>query len=502
MNDTTPPDLKQLATHLATIQDVALRTHETLERTAMPPILELEASLVGAGRTLDLETRARVEWALLLFSTPRYEVQSDFQTELGKHIHDAETALIMRQLRSRAPRLWSYRRSYDRGFAHTMAGPQKHHEIALDGFVYVDGTFESADHLYALGWTLSYHDRIFLICADVVSQAQAFSVETVRPFPLQLDDDDFWDECFHGIFDVLYPSRAAAGLVPRRASLPLPDSPELRYGCLQRILIRALSPAVVRRSPSLHEIVATGSPQEILAAVDSLIQVDTASAPLDEQGRDVLRRRLLQAVGCDETAQMPCAHDAILAADPVALLCLPGDLPLFREIAPRDSIRHALLYDERHGSHEAHDAFAVYQRERRFLASFPCLDVACEEHAARLGLPADVLHRIFDPALFETVLPIVPQGDVLRQLQSKFGFYSPDPPVFKDALDAVASRSLSRTGNMSAILQWIFTCCERWRYCRSQIDPDTASTQRSVNQSNQKLLHRGLSRLADMFKKN
>ena len=56
------------------------------------------------------------------------------------------------------------------------------------------------------------------------------------------------------------------------------------------------------------------------------------------------------------------------------------------------------------------------------------------------------------------------------------------------------------SGNMSQIAQWIYKVCDRWRYCKSEIELVTSGMQRRVNKTTQTLLHKGLSQLADIFR--
>ena len=75
-----------------------------------------------------------------------------------------------------------------------------------------------------------------------------------------------------------------------------------------------------------------------------------------------------------------------------------------------------------------------------------------------------------------------------------------ESPKFGEALDICMSRQFSRTGNMSQIAQWIYKVCDRWRYCKSEIELVTSGMQRRVNKTTQTLLHKGLSQLADIFR--
>lgn len=485
---------------LGDIQSAALSAHESMEGGGHVPLRDFESGILGPKRRSYPEDLAFVFWSFLLFTHARFALQSQFQNEVSKLLPNAETALVARQLRSRAPRIWSYRRTYDKGFAHTVAGPLKTNEIALRNCIFVDGKVPEDEHLYVFGWTLPFRDKIYLICADHLTREQAYKAEGIHPFPLQSDDDDFWEESFLSIIEAIYPVRSCVETEPNIVSKRTDYAPERRFAKLQRLLVSELSMNVVRKNPPLPEFVAVSSSDEIVSHVEQLVKEVEKSDP--EAGR-VLCRRVLSAVGCDGSGLMPHARSAIVSADPLALLGLPDDSPIFSTHSCRDSIRLALQTEAQTGDHAVADAFKIYRRERRWLAAFPCFDFNCEEHAARFGIPCDSLRRIFDERLFSARLPIVPRGDALRQLQNRFGFYLADaePPMFSDVLEAFCSRHFVRGGNMTSIVQWIFSCGERYRYCLSQITPDTALNARTISRSNCALLQNGLSRLADMFAK-
>lgn len=492
--------LEKLSEIFNTIRDTALEVHEHFEHEGNNPFIEFEQCVLGNGRRFDDETRASSVWSMLLFTQPRLVSQKKFQTAVSAKLPNAEASLIVRHLMCTPPRAWSFRHSYQRGFAHTLAGPNAHSEISVDGCLSTWGTVQEDDHLYVIGWTLPFEDNIFLICANEINQQQVYQVEKIRPFPLQLSEDDFWEENMLELMQELY------ALLPQMAVSNQPElertdySPERRFDRLGRIISNTLSSNVVRAASSLQTVVASSSPMEILASVDSLVS-SAVHLTKEQHFLQELRLRTLEAVGCDSDGNMPHAHVSFLTSDPIALLLLPESLEMFKEISPRDSIRMALAYDEKHGSDYAISAFKIYQRERRWLAAFPCFDFSCEDHASRFGIPVEAIETIFSPELFKAKLPIIPQGEVLRQLQNKYGFYQPNTPnpSFRMVIDAINSRAFQRAGNMAAIVQWIMSCCERWRYCLCEIEPDTST--RTINQSNQQLLQKGLKGLSAMFKK-
>lgn len=478
------------------IQDCAFVLHESLEKRGEIPLLDLEHSFLPDNRRFDHDVRSALLWFLLLYLQPRIESQKSFQTTLLSKLPTAESSLIVRQLMCRPPRAWSYRRSYQRGFAHTIAGPEAHHEISLDGCIHASGVVENAEHLYAFGWTISFEEQIFLITACPLTQEQTYQIEKIRPFPLPLNDDDFWEESLLDMICSLFTPEPMIRLSAPIHAVPTQYSPEQRFARLSRIMLSTLGHHVVRETGTLQVIVATESSDVILAEVDNLVSAHLGNHR-DPELAAYLKRRILEAVGCDLEGNMPHAHVSLLTADPIALLLLPSTHPIFEKLGARDSIRQALLLDD----DDVKRAFDVYQRERRWLAAFPCFDFTIEEHAAKFGIPMDALQAVFDPEVFTAHLPIAPQGDVLKQLQNKFGFYLPDaaPPEFQQVLEAFASRTFQRTGNMSACVQWLMSCCDRWRYCLCEIEPENA--QRTVNKSNRDLLQKGLRGLSSMFRK-
>ena len=487
---------QKLSKLLENIQDASFLAHESIEREGLVPIIDFERSYVES-RQFEHWTHADIFWNLLIFTQPRTELQQQFQNLVATRLASSETSFILHQVLCRPPRVWSYRLSYRRGFAHTVAGPQKHNEISIDCCISASGEPVTDEHLYALGWTLSFEDKIYLICAAAISQENAFAIENVRPFPLQFEDDDFWEENLGTILSILAPTQQPSVAFTTANIRRTNHNPEYRFEKVRALIRSALSPII--DGCAIQEFVASASPEQILQKIDTLI--GRLSFSPEKLSSEMLKRRLLQAIGCDETGQMPCAHRSMLINDPVAILLLPHDHPLFDTIHPRDPIRAALAVESYND--EVERAFAVYQRERRWLSAFPCFDLTIENHAAIWGIPVDALHHIFAPELFTAHLPIPPKGDVLKQLQNKFALYLPEQPLpdFQTVLDALNNRAFVRTGCMSHIAQWILACCSRYRYCLSEIEPDVTSTQRSINADNQKLLKKGLQNLADMFKK-
>ncbi len=496
-------DIQKLSQLLQEIQDIACATHEAIEKTGLCPLRDFETGLAGNHRAYDAETRLTVLWQLLVYTSPRFELQARFQYEMSKNTPNSDVALIVRQIRSSAPRIVSYRKSYDKGFAHTDFGPTKHNEMAADGCLFADGRIAGDAHIYAIGWMLSFNDKIFLICADEISREEAFSAETAEPFPKHSDDDEFWSELFMPIIGTVYQSRRHATLSNRVASLRTAHAPEAEYARFQALMSEQIAPQS-RAAETINAFVAEHSAEEIADYAQRLAARRAwADAKDRSQAINRLAVRILRAVGCDETGNMPHAHRAVLAGDPAGLLLLPDDLPSRSRFSPRDTIKQALDAGEKMGETAAKDAFEVYMRERRWLASFPCVDLSAEDHAMKFGIPYDGIRRIFSPELMTYRAPIAPQGDVLKQFQTKFGDYMPESeefPTFEDALSKCMSRQFSRTGNMSQIAQWIYKVCDRWRYCKSQIEMSASGPRRSVNKATQSLLHKGLSQLADMFK--
>lgn len=498
MNKQDP--LKRLSEIFNIIRDTALEVHEKLEHEGCSPIIDFEQAILGNNRRFDDSVRASTLWSMLLFTQPRLASQKKFQNAVSAKIPNAEAALIIRHLMCSAPRAWSFRHSYQRGFAHTVAGPNAHSEITVDGCLSSWGTIQDEDHLYLIGWMLTFEDNIYLIHANELTLQQVYQIEKIKPFPLQLSEDDFWEENMIDIMQDLYDPQPILAIGTPTAPEYTEYSPERRFEKLARIMTSTLTANTVRASSSLQTVVATKSPCEIIAAVDTIVTSHVTS-PKEQHLIPVLRNRTLEAIGCDTSGNMPHAHISLLTSDPVALLLLPDSLDMFKEIGPRDSIRQALIYDEKHGTSDATNAFEIYQRERRWLAAFPCFDMTIEEHAARFGIPVEALENIFSPDLFKAKLPITPQGEALKQLQNKYGFFQPDTqnPSFRMLIDAINSKSFMKSGNMASIVQWIFNCCDRWRYCLCEIEPDKST--RTINQSNQKLLQKGLKGLSAMFKK-
>lgn len=488
--------LKKLSTILQTIQDTSLEAHQRLELKGMIPLYQFEHIILG-NRQFDNDVRARILWHFMIFSRARTVSQQELQNAVGSRLPDHETSFVMRQLLCASPRVWSFRRSYEKSFAHTISGPGRHKEISVCACLSVTGDIDTREHLYAYGWTLSFGEEIYLIFMDALSTQQVQQIEQYRPFPLQLNDNDFWEENEINILKILYPMQFPCSILMFSNPEKTTYMPDAVYQKLQKILISSLS-GNVAFMPTLPEIAATHDAKGILEIIQDLVN----RQHLLTQNAEKLKTRLLEAIGCDTDGNMPKAHDSLLMADPIALLLLPNDHPVFEVLHERDSIRLALRYEEEHGGSDITDAFKRYRRERRWLAAFPCFDFSIESHAAQFGIPMHSLERIFDSKLFSSSLPIVPQGDVLRQLQNRYGFYQQDsdPPKFSIVLDTINSRGFNRSLNMAAIAQWIVSYCDRYRYCLCKIEPE-AVVQRSIDKSNQKLLNKGLQDLAKMFKK-
>lgn len=497
-----PDSLQKLSDILSAVRDAALELHEAFEKRGESPLSDFERFILPSNRRFSDEHRAFMLWHILLFSQPRIQSQKAFQHAVSTTFPNADASIVVRQLQCCAPRAWSFRHSYQRSFAHTLAGPNSHSEISIEASLCADGDILELEHLYAYGWTITFEDKIYLISACQLTQEQVYAIEYFRPFPLQLGEDDFWEEACIPLMRMICEQHQVVANAPSDSPVLTDYAPEKRYERLQRILRSTLASNIVLSSGALHTKVACQSPEDILNAVQTLVEANLNTrepTPL----RDELRHRLLEAVGCDDSGNMPAAHDSLLSADPVGLLLLPPDLHMFTEISPRDSIRTALLYEEKHHLSDATEAFKIYRRERRWLAAFPCFDFSCEPHAASFGIPAEAIAEIFSPKLFDAQLPITPQGDVLRQLQNKLGLYKQDGefPRFRTVLEAVSSRTFQRNNNMANIAQWLIQCCTRWRYCLCEISPETVPKQRVISQSNQQLLQRGLKNLSDMFRK-
>lgn len=486
-----------LIQRLRVIQDTALETHEAFERKGNCPLLHFERKLVGPYHRLENDVRLTMLWQLLLMTRARIASQLAFQEAFLRALPSADYSFIVRQLSCRPPRVWSFRRSYQRAFAHTVAGPERHKEISIDACLMSDGAEVTQDHLFAMAWTLSFEDKNYLICAASLTREQFYAVENIRPYPLHVDDDEYWDECFLNIIADCYPTTTALKLEQVALDAPTDFVPEKRFRRLQK-LIQSTIHSTLRVQNRLHEVVATQGADQILLAVDSLV----AEMPSSDQA--FYKRRVLEALGCDEEGFLTQAHPSLLMAASRALLLLDPEPTLDAAVHPRDAIKLALEFEITQAkAYGVREAFENYQNERRWLSSFECFDFSCEEHAIVVGVPIDSIRAIFSPKIFESRLAIAPQGDLLKQVQDKFALFLPDadPPTFGEALEALLSRKVQRSNAMAPLVQWLFTCLDRWRYLLSEIEPD-ASLKRSIDGDNQKLLKNGLSGLAAMFAKS
>lgn len=495
--------LQKLSKILSDVQDTALQLHERSELDGAVPILDYERSILPYNRRFSDEIRASMLWHFLLFTEPRITSQKKFQTSLSTRLTKPESALVVRQLMCRPPRAWSYRCTYQKAFVHAITGPNHQLEISVDGCLSACGAINDIDHIYAFGWIITYEDKTFFIHAAPINLDQIRITEMISPFPKQINADDFWEENLFEILRAIFEATPLISLINPKALEATDYNPEQRHHVLQRILTTTMATVNYRNATPFHVTVATGTPDVILEQASQIIAANIGTTRRTVQ-TSILLNRFLEACGCEPDGNMPRAHFSLLTSDPIALLLLNPEHPVFASCSLRDSIKQALAYDEQNGTHDVMDAFQIYQRERRWLAAFPCFDFSNEMHAQKFGIPTQMLQTIFDPRLFTAKLPITPQDDVLRQLQTKFGFYQPDtpPPTFEAVLRAFTHRSFQTHGNMSNIVNWIFSCCSRWRYCMTEIEPDATGTQRTVNQTNQKLLKKGLKGLADMFKKS
>ena len=497
-------DAAQLAECLLHIQDLALKIHEQFEERSCPLLRWFEQNVFGVSRRVQEDAFCTVVWNCLLFTQARLVEQKNFQTRIVSSLPDAEHALIMRQISCNAPRVWSYRRSYQRSFAHTINGPNKTREISLNGSLTAWGSVHRDVHLYAYGWLVTYHDKSWLISAAELTREQAACVESIHPYPLHHSDNLFWEEMFIEILQAAYETRPILDNTNQRKNVTpaLTDyAPELFFSRLQKLIFRQMNGngGVRHAGRDIHEIIARNSSNDIQYAAKCAVQEFTSSPSPS------LVVRFLDAFGCDEDGNLPQAHPMILANDPTALLLLPNDLPIFKSIHERDPIKAALKYETENGEDQSvHQAFEQYTAEKRWLMSYSGFDLGCEEHAMVVGLPMDSIKNVFDPRLADSRLPIVPPPDYLKQLQDKFGMYleNEELPMFKDVLNALTSRRIQRGGTCSPIVQWFFNCCQRWRNCLSEIETITQPVCRMADSNSQKLLSNGLSGLAAMFKKN
>lgn len=495
-------DACQLAECLKHIQDQALLIHEQFEERLMPLLRWFEQILFSTARRVCDDVLCTAIWNCLLFTQARLTEQKTFQNRIIAALPDAEHALIMRQIICNAPRVWSYRRSYQRSFAHTISGPLKTREISLHGSLTAYGVIHRAVHLYAYGWLVTYHGKSWLINAAELTHDQVTRVEQIHPYPLHQDDNLFWEEMFVEILQNLYETRAILDSPPIKKNM-IPKQtdymPELYFARLQKLICRQLNGSETRRTAhDIRQIVAQKGASETLEAARQAVQAFTTTPSPD------LIERLLESLGCDKDGNMPKAHPLILANDPTALLLLDPELPIFQHIHERDPIKLALQYEIEHGTDRTiHHAFEQYVAERRWLLSYASFDLSSEDHALVVGFPIADIRAIFDPRLMEARLTLIPRGDYLRQLQEKFGMYleNEEIPAFKDVLQALLSRRIQRGANISPMVQWLFNCCERWRHCISKIDISAQPACRTLDAHSQKLLSNGLSSLAAMFKK-
>ncbi len=496
-------DAKLLGACLQRIQDIALQIHEQFELRGLPIIRFFEQAIFGPYRRVSEDTLCSSVWNFALFTRARLVDQQTFQDRVIAALPDAEHTLIMRQLLCNAPKAWSYRRSYQKSFAHTLNGPQKTQEISLRASLSTSGIINTAAHLYALGWNVTFHDKTWFISACELTRDQAFAIEAIHPFPLHRRDEVFWEEMFSEIMQTIFESNSI--LTPEAARRSVPEQttymPEVQFQRVQKLVLRQMyatrSVEMRRAARDIHDVIALCSPAEIVNAAERAVQEFTST-----QG-DGLRDRLLEAFGCDEKGEMPQASTMILANDPTALLLLDPELPLFSHIHARDPIKTALQYETQNGEDlTVRKAFEQYVAERRWLQTFACFDLNNEEHASAVGLPIDSIKSVFDPRFLDARLSIALQGDYQHQLQEKFGYYTQDCPwpKVREVIDAVMSRRIQRGSAMVPLVQWLFQCCERWRNCLSEIETANQSV-RTLDQNSAKMLSNGLKGLAAMFKK-
>ncbi len=496
-------DAWQLSECLKHIQNHALMIHEQFEERGIPLLRCFEQIIFGQARRVSEDVFCSVLWNDLIFTQARLVEQKNFQNRIVSALPDAEHALIMRQIICNAPRVWSFRRSYQRSFAHTINGPLRTREISLNGSLTAHGCVNPAVHLYAYGWLVTYHDKSWLINAAELSREQIVNVEKIHPFPLHKADNQFWEEMFIEIMQAVYETRPILdNMAVRKNSIGLLTdyAPEAYFSRLQKLILRQMpnNSETHHARQDIHEIVAKNSAEDIVEAAQRAIQEYTSS-PLPG-----MKERLLESLGCDKDGQMPQAHPLILANDPIALLLLDSKLPIFKHIHERDPIKLALQYEIEHGEDRTvHQAFEQYVFERRWLLSYASFDMNCEDHALVVGLPIATVKCVFDPRLLDARLTIVPQGEYLRQLREKFGMFleNDEMPKFIDVVHALISRKIQRSNSMVPIVQWFFNCCERWRNCLSEIETVSQNVCRSLDNNSQKLLSNGLSNLAAMFKK-
>ncbi len=496
-------DACQLSQCLRVIQDNALYVHERFEKRHIPVARLFESLICGAHGRYEESVLWSAIWNFTLFTRARLVCQQNFQDQVVASLPDSAHAFIMRQMLCTPPRVWSYRRSYQRSFAHPINGPVKTQEISLNGCMMSYGLVNEAAHIYAFGWTITFHDKTWLICAAELTRQQAFTVESIHPYPLYRRDDLFWEEQFVTILQSIY---QPISLLNKDNLSPMPSltgySPESLFQNVQRLVSRqasVLSPDVLHGSGNLHDIVATSDASAIVQEAVSVVHRFTST------GCEALLPRLLDAYGCDEHGEMTQLLPSVVANDPIALLLLPEDHPIFQYVHPRDAIKAALAAEQQQlaGSHDVRDAFNQYMIERRWLHSYTAFDLNDENHAAVVNMPIESVRHVFDPRIFDTHLSLVPQGDYINQFREKFGFFTNEDelPTFRELLDALMSRKILRAAAIAPLSTWFFQVCETWRYNVAEIETTTQPARRNTDQNAQKMLSSGLKGLAAMFKK-
>lgn len=487
------------------IQDIALTIHEQLELRGTPIMRLFEQFIFGAFRRVSDDALCTAVWNCALFTRARLVEQQKFQDRVLAALPDAEHTLIMRQLLCTPPRAWSYRRSYQRCFAHTLNGPQKTTEISLHASMSASGLIHDDAHIYALGWMVTFHDKNWLITACEMTRDQAFSVEALHPYPLHRRDELFWEEMFCDVMRSMYQTESVLSVEnSRRALFEQTDyQPEEFFLRFQKLVVRQMyathSSDLLRAAADIHDVIALRDAKDVHASIERAVMEFTSSRQAD------YRDRLLEAFGCDASGNVPQAAPAVLANDPTALLLLDSELPLFKQVHPRDPIKAALQYESQNGEDRSvHRAFDQYVAEKRWLQTFASFDLNDEAHASIVGLPIDSIKNVFDPKLFDARLSIAPQAEYQHQLQEKFGYYMPDAPLprFREVLEALMSRRIQRGNAMAPLVQWLFQCCERWRNCLSEVETATLSPSRTLDQNSARLLSNGLRGLAAMFRKS
>lgn len=493
--------LEPLSQALRAIQDSALITHEQLEASSFDaPLLSLERRIFGPSKRVDTPVRVGILWQLLVFSKAVSRMQESFQTLLNTALEEASQRLLWRQLNTQHIKLWSYRRSLqNRGIGRTVAGPLQYQEVYFDNIIAADGAILEAEHYLGFACPVQWMQKNILVLFSEISQTQSYFASALHPYPCTPDDDAFWEEQLLVILRGIYPSTHDIRAVEHPDDEHTAYNPELRLLRLQCLLQDANKIRYSGKSRcSIRASLAQATQGEALAEVLAMFgnrryAVDGADPSTPSVAR------FLASLGYLEDGQSPRAHRSSLLGDPLALLLLDSQNPVFEHVHEREPIRSALQWEAGQGLNSVQEAAARYELEQRWCASFDSLELEREEHVSILSFTALLtdIEVLFSRRLFDMPL-IMAQGELGAVFLAQ-GLGADDKTMQDGIVFVQNMRNVKHNFELlHEAVRWILSAARSWRSIVSEVN-HAQNSARLITQESRERLAGGLKDLMDLF---